>query len=286
MPHSGIDPGNLPPAADFTYGVYDLTVTFDDFSSDPDPDGSITAWEWDLGDGTITTTQHPTHTYAAGGSYNVTLTATDNEGASDAISQQVTLSGGNQSPTADFSYISSGLVVTFTNTSHDPDGSLAAWNWNFGDGNSSLAYDPVFTYTIPGTYDVLLTVTDDQGASDTLGQQVTVSDGGGAVEMCIGGLTGAAVSESGGRWNATVTILVLDESGDPVVNANLGGSWSKGFYASSNCTTDASGQCAVEQTGIDNKTRWASFTIDDVTHLTLTYNAAQNVMSALRVDRP
>jgi serine protease AprX len=102
----------------------------------------------------------------------------------------------------------------------------------------------------------------------------------------IADLVGTSTPGDGGAWNATVTVLIRDENGDPVPNATVSGSWSKGFYASSSCTTDASGQCMVEQTGIDNKTRRVSFNVDGVSHLTLTYNAALNVVPTIRVDRP
>ena len=60
--------GNQPPVAGFTYFANDLNVAFTDQSSDPD--GSITAWHWDFGDGNSSTEQNPTHTYTAG-SYTV-----------------------------------------------------------------------------------------------------------------------------------------------------------------------------------------------------------------------
>ena len=70
-------------------------MTFLDESSDLD--GTIGAWDWDFGDGTDPSTdQNPTHMYAAGGTYSVTLTITDNDGATDTTSQQaVTVSDGS-----------------------------------------------------------------------------------------------------------------------------------------------------------------------------------------------
>ena len=53
--------------------------------------GTITSWEWDFGDGTTSTEQNPTHTYSAAGEYTVTLTVTDDTGASDTASKTITV---------------------------------------------------------------------------------------------------------------------------------------------------------------------------------------------------
>jgi PKD repeat protein len=196
------------------------------------------------------------------------------------------VSGVSALPAADFSYTATGLDVTFNDLSSDPDGTIVSWSWDFGDGATSNAQNPSHTFPSSGLYDVLLTVADNDGATDTFGQQVVVSNGSGALQMYVADLSGESTPDGNGIWKAEVTILVLDEVGDPVANATISGSWSKGFYASSSCTTDASGQCMVEQTGIDNKTRRVTFTVDGVSHSALTYNAALNVVSTIRVDRP
>jgi PKD repeat protein len=165
--------GNQPPEADFTFNTDELTVNFTDQSSDPD--GTIEDWSWNFGDGNTSTQQNPSHTYAAAGTYTVTLTVTDNDAATDSISKDVTVSAGNQAPTADFTFTTGGLTANFTDQSSDPDGTITNWSWNFGDGGSSTAQNPSHTYAIDGTYTVTLTVTDNDGATDSVPKNVTVS---------------------------------------------------------------------------------------------------------------
>jgi len=82
---------NSPPTANFTYSVTELTVNFTDQSTDSD--GSIISWSWNFGDGSTSTAQNPSHTYASDGTYKVTLTVTDDDGATDIASEYITVSG-------------------------------------------------------------------------------------------------------------------------------------------------------------------------------------------------
>jgi len=170
---SGGGSTNTPPAASFTRTINNLTVDFQDTSTDTD--GTITSRSWNFGDGNTASTQNPSHSYGAAGSYTVSLTVTDNDGASHSTSQNVTVSAGNSAPTADFTYVANGLTVNFTDDSSDPDGSIASRSWDFGDGNSSTAQNPSHTYASAGTYTVSISVTDNQGAGDSVSDSITVT---------------------------------------------------------------------------------------------------------------
>jgi PKD repeat protein len=82
--------GNVPPTANFTYSCTGLTCNFTDTSTDPD--GTISSRNWNFGDGSTSTAQNPSRTYAAAGSYTVSLTVTDNSGATGSTSKVVTVS--------------------------------------------------------------------------------------------------------------------------------------------------------------------------------------------------
>jgi PKD repeat protein len=160
---------NQPPTAAFASSCSGLTCALT--SSSSDPDGSISAYSWNFGDGGTSTAQNPSHTYPAAGTYAVTLTVTDNQGATNSVSHSVTVTTGNQPPVASFTSSCSGLTCSFTSTSSDPDGTITAYSWTFGDGGTSTLQNPSHTYAVGGTtYTVTLTVTDNQGATSSVSQ--------------------------------------------------------------------------------------------------------------------
>lgn len=81
----------------------------------------------------------------------------------------------NSAPVANFSQSCTGLSCTFSDLSTDADGSIVAWNWNFGNGVTSSMRNPSYSYPTSGSYSVSLRVTDNVGSSTTVSRTVTVS---------------------------------------------------------------------------------------------------------------
>ncbi len=81
---------NLVPTAAYSKSCFGLACSFDS-SASADPDGSLTRFAWDFGDGQTSTEANPSHTYAAPGTYAVRLTVTDNQAVTDRENQSVTV---------------------------------------------------------------------------------------------------------------------------------------------------------------------------------------------------
>lgn len=172
------NPTTAPPTASIAaspaVGSPPLAVTFTANASDPD--GFIASYAWNFGDNTTGSGQSVTHTYALVGTYLASLTATDNSGASATASTMITVR--NLPPTVSVTAMpSSGnapLLVTFTATASDPDGTIASYAWDFGDGQSSTLANPTHTYAV-GNYTATVTVTDNLGATATASSGISVA---------------------------------------------------------------------------------------------------------------
>ena len=170
------------PTADFTVTtavpVAGVAVNFDGRNS-RDSDGQVDRFEWNFGDGRSASGATTSHLYAGAGTYNVTLTVTDNQGLSASV-QRAFVVGGNFAPVAAFTInAASGQVphaVTFDAApSSDQDGTLVSYIWDFGDGTGAGGITAQHTYNAPGTYQANLQVTDNSGAVATRSEAITVN---------------------------------------------------------------------------------------------------------------
>ena len=205
---------NVAPSASFNVSAVELDATLDGTASS-DPDGSIVAYDWDFGDGATTTGTSPTttHHYASGGTYTVTLTVTDDDDATHTTTRSVTATDPppNVAPTASFEIEEDGLTIELDAVdSADSDGSIVAYDWDFGDGTTGTGATTSHTYAADGIYTVTLTVTDDDGAPGVQTDSVTVAAPTGpqlshsdAFERTVANGWGPA--DEGGAWTTTGT---------------------------------------------------------------------------------
>jgi large repetitive protein len=134
-----------------------------DATGSSDPDGGSLLFSWDFGDGTGSDLINPTKTYERPGNYPVTLrvrneTGTDRGTSVDRIAALI-----REGPIADAGgdrTVGTNQQVRFDGSgSTDADGTVNAFSWNFGDGESGRGERPVHVFERPGTYAVTLTIT-------------------------------------------------------------------------------------------------------------------------------
>ena len=150
-------------------GCAPLNVHFTDQSTAGS--GSIATWSWDFGDGSpLGTTATPSHIYTETGTYNVSLTVSNNHGCTSTITDTnyITIT---EKPHASFIHSSTAncgapLTMNFTNQSTGI-GNLT-YIWSFGDGDTSHQQDPTHTYLSTGTMSLQLIAFNENGCSDTM----------------------------------------------------------------------------------------------------------------------
>jgi PKD repeat protein len=177
---ANIGQDNLPPMCDANgpySGTVGVPVQFDG-SGSSDQDGTIVSYAWDFGDGSTGSGVNPTHTYNAPGNFVVTLTVTDDDGATSTCTATATITPPNQPPSCDANGPYSGDVGTpiqFDGSgSSDSDGTIVSYAWDFGDGSTGTGVNPTHTYNTDGNFTVTLCVTDDDGAESCCEATVTV----------------------------------------------------------------------------------------------------------------
>lgn len=135
--------------------------------------GAITTWQWDFGDGTGGTQQNPCHVYNVTGNFPVSLVITDVNGCTDFITNLGYITVSNL-PQANFSFSPLAVCNATTPINFIWSGAGAVTHsWNFGNGATSTAASPTYTYPANGTYTVTHIVTQG-GCSTTFNQTIQI----------------------------------------------------------------------------------------------------------------
>jgi len=234
----------LPPTADLRVTCTYLECSFADASAAGS--GDITSRTWNFGDGsaTVADVTSGTHTFAARGSYLVTLMVSDANGLSSSSGVQVTVEPPNVAPTAAFTPVCVDLTCTFADNSTDVDGTVTAWAWSFGSSSSTLK-SPSVSFPAAGAYTVTLMVTDDDGAQSAVAMPVQVT---GVLHAAYNGSTLKWTSASGltNYWSAEVTVSVHGANERIIPGATVTAVWSGAVAKTVTCVTNAAGVCTLK----------------------------------------
>ncbi len=129
---------------------------------------------WNFNDnGSVSTDESPKYTFSKSGSKNVKLVAMSEFGCKDSMVKSIEV---RESPKAGFTNTPAcSLTPTeFTNTTADVAGSVANYNWSFGDGSTSKTKSPTKNWSNLGPKTVTLSVTLDNGCSDVVSKDLSV----------------------------------------------------------------------------------------------------------------
>jgi sialate O-acetylesterase len=167
---------------------------------------------------------------------------------------EISLAGdvGNQPPVARFTHSTSGLSVGLDGSSSaDSDGTLTAFHWNLGDGTSVEGAAVVeHVYAGAGSYTIVLTVTDDDGATGQAAQTVTVTDDGGtATSMHVSSLAAFAEGAGRGAKHGVAEAIVRDDLDGRVAGALVTVQFSGAFAEVVSGWTDANGYVRLVTVG-------------------------------------
>jgi len=264
-----------PPVAEFegspTSGEAPLEVRFKDMSTN-DP----TSWDWDFGDGGISTMQHPTHIYDTAGTYTVTLTAANSCG-SDTETKVDYITVTCTPPVADFvGSPDSGtapLTVTFTDESTN---NPTSWEWDFGDGGTSTEQNPTYIYDTAGIYTVSLTAANNCGSdTETKVDYITVTEPPQENVMFVEDI----VVDRQTYWiyaRGRAVVTIYDVNNNPVPNATVYGVFTGPTEEKKRGTTGETGQVTFYSNIVANPVGEWCFEVDNVVKTDWDYNRELN----------
>ncbi len=166
------------PKADYTYISYcaDTAIQFINSSAMENSTDTVYAYKWLFGDGEISYQKNPSHLYKSGGAYNVVLSAYSPLGCKNDITKVVNV---KNRPQPAFSAVGVGgnrCATRQINFNDQSTSDVVSWFWDFGDGETATTKSPSHIYKDAGTYNVKLTVKNNNGCDSTIAIDVVVNE--------------------------------------------------------------------------------------------------------------
>lgn len=168
------------PTSITTHNTYDEVQFKGENSFDPDNEtgGAVVKYFWDFGDGNNSTEKNPTHRYANGAQYTVSLVVEDNRGDLSVMTTKV-VPVNNRKPVAEIRRMETTWVIneeyTFASASIDMDGSIVFFEWTIdGVVQDENTHEIKYTFTTYGTHKIELAVKDDDGAVNDMTDEYSV----------------------------------------------------------------------------------------------------------------
>lgn len=164
---------------DQTVSVREL-VNFDASKSTASDGSSLVKIEWEFnGDGVIDSNRETaSYRFNEDGNFTCKLIVTDSIGVKD--EDTCIISVRNKVPKASFTFSPENPsiqdTINITDNSSDDDGTITSWFWDFGDGTNSTEQNPMHVFNEKAKYKITLTVTDNQGAENSISQTVTMTN--------------------------------------------------------------------------------------------------------------
>lgn len=263
-------------------GSAPLNVSFNG-SASSDAGGFITAYTWDFGDGTSGSGPTLTHLYTSIGTYTARLTVTDNQGLTGTSSTTITVQAPNTAPTASIAATvitgTAPLTIGFSGAgSRDPDGSIIAYQWSFGDGTSGSGVSVTKTYYSVGTFIAKLTVTDNQGATTSTTQTITVTQAP-TVTIRVDSIVLSVKTVTSKKSTASAQVRISTLTGAPVSGVTVTGKFTGSVNTTVSAVTSSTG-VATLSTPQFSTGGTVSFTVTSANKTGCTYSASQNLVTS------
>jgi len=178
-------PDEIGPGVSALYNISNLNPSLNaniqfDASDSMSTEGKIISYDWDFGEGSTASGKSVSHSYKKTGEFNIKLTVKDNQGLSGRLIETLTVY--TDDPVAGFSYSpdrsekNEGIGFN-ASPSFDPNGMIENYEWDFGDGSAGFGKKIKHSYSLPGEYNVKLTITDSEGKTVGKTRLVTVITG-------------------------------------------------------------------------------------------------------------